>query len=553
MRTFATKQNQAQKQVTSSFVRSNQPGNTLAHHTNRMLHWHRTSDNQPAQRAAGANAHSMDSAGATLTGFVHDFSRIPLFPPTSQSVHPPIQRKPVVSLPGSSCEREADDVADEAARTDLPATRGSATAAVQRQCADCNGEQGQPMQTMPGAPTQADAPSAGFALRATERGGMPLPGDVSSYFGRRLGYDFSRVRVHADGEGAAAAHGIGARAYTVGPHIAFASGEYAPQSTNGKRLLAHELVHVVQQGGVAATGPRQPSVSSASHMNATWHPVIQRKPQNPEKDPKAEEPEAPKGPHQRLYVVRDKNLQLGGELVDDLSALRSKLLSTKTETEWTLVLSMHGSQDRLGAQSPPDWQKNAKFYEAPDIEKLFGNDKDFVKWRDKYGPTSLSLVSCQVSKSFEATLIKNLTRIGKSGAQTAKGLGAGCKPIATKVTLDDAPAKRSAFDKLSQSKRDSISKQLKDLNDKWGYYGAPPVPENQILDYYYSEEPKGAWVKVEVMVGTSHEIKDLKKTDIPFWNRTTGSDAAKFRQWCDQGVGELKRERKPSAPPDPDQ
>ena len=158
-----------------------------------------------------------------------------------------------------------------------------------------------------------------------------------------------------------------------------------------------------------------------------------------------------------------------------------------------------------------------------------------------------------MSKSFEATLIKNLTRIGKSGAQTAKGLGAGCKPIATKVTLDDAPAKRSAFDKLSQSKRDSISKQLKDLNDKWGYYGAPPVPENQILDYYYSEEPKGAWVKVEVMVGTSHEIKDLKKTDIPFWNRTTGSDAAKFRQWCDQGVGELKRERKPSAPPDPDQ
>jgi len=45
----------------------------------------------------------------------------------------------------------------------------------------------------------------------------------------------------------------------------------------------------------------------------------------------------------------------------------------------------------------------------------------------------------------------------------------------------------------------------------------------------------------------------LNKTDIPFWNRTTGPEYAKFRQLCDQGVGELKREHKAGVPPATDQ
>jgi uncharacterized protein DUF4157 len=64
---------------------------------------------------------------------------------------------------------------------------------------------------------------------------------------RRFLHDFSRVRVHADGAAAETAAAVQARAYTVGPHIAFARGAYDPVTDAGRRLVAHELAHVVQQ------------------------------------------------------------------------------------------------------------------------------------------------------------------------------------------------------------------------------------------------------------------------------------------------------------------
>jgi 3D (Asp-Asp-Asp) domain-containing protein len=64
----------------------------------------------------------------------------------------------------------------------------------------------------------------------------------------RFGYDFSKVRVHTGGKAAASADAVEARAYTVGPDIVFNAGQYAPGSTEGRRLLAHELAHTIQQG-----------------------------------------------------------------------------------------------------------------------------------------------------------------------------------------------------------------------------------------------------------------------------------------------------------------
>lgn len=64
---------------------------------------------------------------------------------------------------------------------------------------------------------------------------------------RRIGYDFSNVRIHADGPAARSASDLGARAYTVGNDIVFGAGEYQPGAERYRRLLAHELTHVVQQ------------------------------------------------------------------------------------------------------------------------------------------------------------------------------------------------------------------------------------------------------------------------------------------------------------------
>lgn len=68
----------------------------------------------------------------------------------------------------------------------------------------------------------------------------------------QFGFDFSRVRLHAGAEPAAAARAFSAKAYTVGADIVFGAGQYDPFSVRGQRLLAHELAHVVQQSGAPA-------------------------------------------------------------------------------------------------------------------------------------------------------------------------------------------------------------------------------------------------------------------------------------------------------------
>lgn len=68
-----------------------------------------------------------------------------------------------------------------------------------------------------------------------------------------LGHDFSRVRIHTDEAAARSARRLGARAYTVGPHVVLGADRYRPDPA-GRRLLAHELVHVVQQGGALPVG-----------------------------------------------------------------------------------------------------------------------------------------------------------------------------------------------------------------------------------------------------------------------------------------------------------
>lgn len=77
--------------------------------------------------------------------------------------------------------------------------------------------------------------------------GRSLPESTQNYFTRRLGHDFSRVRIHADEKAADIAQSINARAFTFGDDVVFNKGEYSPYSYGGMRLLAHELTHVIQQ------------------------------------------------------------------------------------------------------------------------------------------------------------------------------------------------------------------------------------------------------------------------------------------------------------------
>jgi hypothetical protein len=81
--------------------------------------------------------------------------------------------------------------------------------------------------------------------------GQPLDAVTRAFMEPRFGHDFSAVRVHTDTQAADSAHAVNALAYATGNHVVFARGGYNLQSTEGNRLLAHELAHVVQQNGQA--------------------------------------------------------------------------------------------------------------------------------------------------------------------------------------------------------------------------------------------------------------------------------------------------------------
>lgn len=85
--------------------------------------------------------------------------------------------------------------------------------------------------------------------------GQPLDKSTRAYFEPRFGYDLSRVRIHSDRQSAESARNVDALAYTVGSHVVFGAGQFAPASHRGRELLAHELAHTIQQRSANAAPP----------------------------------------------------------------------------------------------------------------------------------------------------------------------------------------------------------------------------------------------------------------------------------------------------------
>jgi len=141
-----------------------------------------------------------------------------------------------VGLRDDACEREADQVADRLVR----AGNGSAGAFARSPGARL-------VQRSAGNAELAAAPD--IVHQVLETSGRPLDSSTRSSMEEHFGHDFGRVRVHTDARAMHSAMAVDARAYTMGPHIVFAEGEYAPATASGRWLLAHELTHVVQQGG----------------------------------------------------------------------------------------------------------------------------------------------------------------------------------------------------------------------------------------------------------------------------------------------------------------
>jgi len=156
-----------------------------------------------------------------------------------------LQPKLAISQPGDLYEQEADRVENQIMRMPEPV--------VQRQCAvwtasdlfrlACEEESVKVSRKARGKLANDVSPLVHSVLSSP---GQPLSASTRAFFEPRFGQDFSQVRVHADREAQQSARDVNALAYTVGSHVVFGDGRYAPGTSDGQRLLAHELAHVMQ-------------------------------------------------------------------------------------------------------------------------------------------------------------------------------------------------------------------------------------------------------------------------------------------------------------------
>jgi len=162
-----------------------------------------------------------------------------------------IQPKLSLGAPDDPYEREADAVAEQVMRNlsvkaDPPD--------IQAKCASCEREEERLRRQGSGQVSTHTLGRLESRLQQRQNRGNALPPTLQTRMQEAFGADFGQVRIHADEEAAQMAGDIQALAFARGQDIYFAQGQYQPQTPSGQRLLAHELTHVVQQGGGAPEG-----------------------------------------------------------------------------------------------------------------------------------------------------------------------------------------------------------------------------------------------------------------------------------------------------------
>lgn len=180
--------------------------------------------------------------------------------PLKQTFFAPIvQPKLTIGSPNDVYEQEADAVADTVVRKTEPSINPTQTSGlISRKCAACEEEEKHLQKKGNDMMAGETAPSIVHDV-INSGNGKSLDTGTQNFMESRFGHNFSNVRIHTNSLAADSATAIQAKAYTIGNHVVFNTGEYAPHTHAGKHLLAHELTHVVQQGGV------QRNVQRTSH------------------------------------------------------------------------------------------------------------------------------------------------------------------------------------------------------------------------------------------------------------------------------------------------
>lgn len=160
-----------------------------------------------------------------------------------------IQAKLAISQPGDVEEQEANRLSEAIAASDIPSNsiqRKCAACATGATCPNCVQEE-KLLQRKADHSGMATAPVLDSLPQSSAAPARALDAPTQSLMESHFGQDFSQVRIHTGASADQSAKSINALAYTVGTDVVFQEGQYAPETAAGKKILAHELTHVVQQ------------------------------------------------------------------------------------------------------------------------------------------------------------------------------------------------------------------------------------------------------------------------------------------------------------------
>jgi hypothetical protein len=274
-RTVATKQSQSKEREQNSKERSRQPEQQPDPYS-KIFSLQRMVGNRAVEQilgkgtvlqrkcacggSAGLTGECSECENKTLTlqRRTSDRSETDQVPPIAHEVLslpriPMMQAKLTIGESDHPLEREADRIAEQVLAAPVHSVASSAPVHIQRFTRQASG--------------QADMVAPASVDRVLASPGSPLEPALQQDMEQRFGYDFSQVRVHTDAAAERSAQDVNANAYTVGHNIVFGAGRFSPGTHEGRRLLAHELTHVVQQTGFNRTHMSQ------SNENPSWLPI----------------------------------------------------------------------------------------------------------------------------------------------------------------------------------------------------------------------------------------------------------------------------------------
>ena len=217
----------------------------------------------------------------------------PYFPIKNETTKPyfsPVILQPKLQIgqKGDKHEQEADRVADNVIKMPETAVQRfdedeleiqmKTEPGVQMMCDGCRDEkevQRKPLILAKADNIRAASPELSRKINSAKGSGYSLSQNTAKEMGNKIGADFRGVRIHTDSDAVQMNRELGARAFTTGSDIFFNRGEYNTGSAEGKRLLAHELVHTVQQGVIDNVIQRTPDEATLRQFDAIGREIRQ--------------------------------------------------------------------------------------------------------------------------------------------------------------------------------------------------------------------------------------------------------------------------------------